>query len=576
MSGGGAATPALLEDKLETAQKLSQLLAAHNQQQLQNDANKARKAAAKAEKREAIKAGRVASGMSKDDSYRPGLQSNARRRGAGKVKAPTSPLCLVAPPSMRRAVQRDAAGSGSPAVEQQRTQTVKLEQLDSVAELSTEDVLMGVARLERRHKALLEQLRAELGLDAAPPASSSADSSNPAAYYHAIPTPLWEGLQRVRSPLTRATRALVLRDLELAERKKLAHRLWMAFYKELDAVQQALKRLAADSKEQSAGGTAKPLATTPQTSPEALRALLFSMIADAEREIGSLVTSIERGEAATAEGASPDGVSLDAAAAATQGHVLQALVTAMGDLARYKQQHKPAGAEREWGPAEALYHRAFRLRPAAGKPWNQLALVATLKKDSFAAFYHYLRSLCAEEPCPARESLLTLHERCKRQLAGLKGGGAARPGGPLPLSEHTHRFLLRLLVAAGTCLSRVDLASFDGHLAAAKLHLVMSLQLQLSSSSSSTGASSSSAQDAAAQAAARRRLPAHLSRVMLLAVCTVSSCFAGALDRGMEEGQWASDPAIKNAIRMVSAAYAMLPFTLSRSFECCVQQSGLE
>jgi Est1 DNA/RNA binding domain len=558
MSSGSAATPALLEDKLETAQKLSQLLAAHNQQQQQNDANKARRAAAKAEKREAIKAGRVASGMSKDDSYRPGVQSNSsRRRGAGKVKAPTSPLCLVAPPSMRRAAPRDAAGNGFPAVEQQRTQTVKLEQLDSVAELSTEDVLMGVARLERRHKALLEQLRAELGLDAATRASSNS-STDTAAYYHAIPTQLWEDLQRFRGPLTRATRALVLRDLELAERKKLAHRLWMAFYKELDAVQQALKRLAADSKDQhpTAAAAAKPAALTPQTSPDALRALLFSMIADAEREIGGLVTSIERGEAAagTAAVASPDAA---AAAAATQKHVLQALVTAMGDLARYKQQHRPgSAAEREWGPAEALYHRAFRMRPAAGKPWNQLALVATLKKDSFAAFYHYLRSLCAEEPCPARESLLTLHERCKRQLAGLKGGGAARPGGPLPLSEHTHRFLLRLLVAAGTCLSRVDLASFDGHLAAAKLHLVMSLQLQLSSTttSSSSSKSSSSAEDAAAQQAARRRLPAHLSRVMLLAVCTVSSCFAGALDRGMEEGQWASDPAIRNAIRMVSVA----------------------
>eukprot|EP00953_Heterococcus_sp_UTEX-ZZ885_P013123 7504-Heterococcus_DN1.PRE.1 len=274
MSSGSAATPALLEDKLETAQKLSQLLAAHNQQQQQNDANKARRAAAKAEKREAIKAGRVASGMSKDDSYRPGVQSNSsRRRGAGKVKAPTSPLCLVAPPSMRRAAPRDAAGNGSPAVEQQRTQTVKLEQLNSVAELSTEDVLMGVARLERRHKALLEQLRAELGLDAAPRASSNS-STDTAAYYHAIPTQLWEDLQRFRGPLTRATRALVLRDLELAERKKLAHRLWMAFYKELDAVQQALKRLAADSKEQHpTAAAAKPAALTPQTSPDALRAL---------------------------------------------------------------------------------------------------------------------------------------------------------------------------------------------------------------------------------------------------------------------------------------------------------------
>ena len=39
---------------------------------------------------------------------------------------------------------------------------------------------------------------------------------------------------------------------------------------------------------------------------------------------------------------------------------------------------------------------------------------------------------------------------------------------------------------------------------------------------------------------------------MLLAICTVTSCFASALDRGIEAEAWATDVAIRDAVRMVS------------------------
>ncbi|KAG5177425.1 Zc3h12a-like ribonuclease NYN domain-containing protein [Tribonema minus] len=461
-------------------------------------------------------------------------------------------------------------------------------------------MLQGMARLEKRYKSILEQLRGELGLDpgyvprAHPSERGHGQPGNTASgYFHAISAPLWESLQKHRQPLTSATRALIQRDLPLAARRKLPHRLWLSFYKELDAVQQTLKLLATPAG--AAALTRDGPRRAPQANADALRALLFCMIGQAEREIGGLVSAIERSEGSgSGSGGGGGGRANGAAAAAAAAedaavarrHVLQALLTAMGDLARYKQLHRPAGEPRDWGAAEALYHCAFRLRPGAGKPWNQLALVATLKKDSFAAFYHYLRSLCAaDEPCPAREPLLALHERCKRQLAALSGarGGGGGGGGVLPLSEHTHRFLLRLLVACGACLARVDLSAFDAHLAAARVHLLMSLQLQLGADRATAAAvaqqkkqqqrggrgaaaaaevrrsegaaAAAAAAVAAGMAAARRRLPAHLTRVALLAVCTTAACGASWAERGGAGARerWADDTATRNSVRLVLA-----------------------
>lgn len=456
---------------------------------------------------------------------------------------------------------------------------IRLENVTSMDDFSVEEVLSGVQRLERRHKGLLEQLRTEL--DSGPPAAKERGANGSGRMHHAISHSLWESLQKNREPLTRAIANLILRDINLAHTKRLPHRLWMAFYKELDSVQQALKRLSSNppTAQQSSASV------QPWRDPQALRLLLYSMIGRAEHELSNLASSLEARTPSSET-------------SAAHFHALQMFVTALGDLARYKQYHRPADEPREWGAAEACYHKAFRLRPAAGKPFMQLALVATLKKDSFAAFYHYLRSLCAKEACQARESILTLHERCKQQLAAVQQE-QPRVAGPLPPEEHTHRFLLRLLVAAGTCLSGVELAAFDSHLSAAKLHLVMCLQLQLGAGNDSnttpavvngrftpppppaqkekersqragsgrgsnraksptTVATSSSndpviGPDVMAARDARRRLPAHLLRVMLLAICTVDGCFQGAKERGMAQEQWMEVPAIRNAIRMCFA-----------------------
>ena len=89
-----------------------------------------------------------------------------------------------------------------------------------------------------------------------------------------------------------------------------------------------------------------------------------------------------------------------------------------------------------------------------------MAVLASFRQDNLEAFYAYLRGLCAASPYSAgRESLLVLHEKCKARLSTLREATALDA---LGLEEHQARFRLYLLGACGTCLSRVDLGTFDG------------------------------------------------------------------------------------------------------------------
>ena len=92
--------------------------------------------------------------------------------------------------------------------------------------------------------------------------------------------------------------------------------------------------------------------------------------------------------------------------------------------------------------------------------WNQMAVLSSCRGDNLEAFYAYLRGVCAAAPFPGgRESLLLLHEKCKARLSTLREATALDA---LGFEEHQARFRLYLLGACGTCLSRVDLGTFDG------------------------------------------------------------------------------------------------------------------
>lgn len=89
-----------------------------------------------------------------------------------------------------------------------------------------------------------------------------------------------------------------------------------------------------------------------------------------------------------------------------------------------------------------------------------MAVLWSCHGDNLAAFYAYLRGVCASSPFPgAREQLLILHEKCKDRLSTLREATALDA---LGIEEHQARFRLYLLGACGTCLSRVDLGTFDG------------------------------------------------------------------------------------------------------------------
>ncbi|CAM9347513.1 unnamed protein product [Chrysoparadoxa australica] len=370
----------------------------------------------------------------------------------------------------------------------------RLEKLDSLDSLTKESVYSGVGRLERQQRTLLDALKSELAV-AAPAAEVGS--------YQAISRGLHEKLWCVRSALSRGLRHLLASDLKFALAKKAHNRLWMAFYRDIDLVQQRLKEAVTQE---------APVAVT-----GSLRKLLLTLIGAAEQDLNLAVTSLEATEGSSTE---------DCIKA------MQSLMISMGDLARYRQLHRPAEEPRDWSVAEALYHKAFRLRPEEGRVWNQLAMLATYKNDNVAAFYHYLRSLCAREPFPSKDNILLLHESCRRQIAALAPITAL--DGP-NLEEHTHRFLLYLLGAAGTCLSRIDLNAFEGYLALTSRHLVSCIQMHL-------------LQEGLEETA--KRLPVHLMRVMLLAMCTVVGCFSAWIERGNEEYRWPEDPYTCAAIQL--------------------------
>ncbi|CAN0091590.1 unnamed protein product, partial [Hapterophycus canaliculatus] len=407
--------------------------------------------------------------------------------------------------------------------------------------MSVEKAYAVVGSLELQHKALLENLRKEVGVLATAVRSSGAaqPTSGASAAAAAAAAAAGEGelrgaalyarVSRIRVALSRALGSLVRRDPAFSFRKRLPNRLWMAHYRELEVIQQRLRQLlAAAGGADSGGGTSQQRRQRQKQQQQALRARLFDLIEEAEGDIGGMVKAVERqiaaAAAAAAKGkvssASPprthanggagagtmhpgtgsdggtaasgsdddgdDNTDVDSALGGLAGsvsdseddgqedlsleewgrrHALQAFLTSLADLSRYRGLHGGGGGgggggRAAWVRAQELYRRALKVDPSSGKVWNQMAVLASSRQDNLEAFYAYLRGLCATVPHAAgRESLLILHEKGKARLSTLREATALDA---LGFEEHQARFRLYLLGACGTCLSRVDLGTFDG------------------------------------------------------------------------------------------------------------------
>jgi hypothetical protein len=393
--------------------------------------------------------------------------------------------------------------------------------LQRLEKMPSDELVTLISRMEKQHKSLLEHMKSQLE---APPTEPPEPP-----LYHAISRTLWERVAQMQGNILSAIKCMILRDPAFSSRKKLPQRLWAVFYRELDVVQQPLRDRSShgggsqSSPKKTSSSRKKDVVIAPHRSPQAIRALLFGMIGEAEIALAELASSLQ------------DIEDVDA-----RSVVLYPLVMALGDLARYKQLHRPAGEGRDWSTAESHYHRAFRLLPLNGKAWNQQAIVATLRQDRFAAFYFYMRALCAEEPFPSKENVLALHDRWRRQVAAMHNE-------PLPASsslsfeDHTHRFLSYLVVAAGTCISRSALANMDTLISATVSHLSSCLDI--------FGRGSERI---------RARMPAHLLRVSLLCVCVVTYCSKAWVDEGNDEAQVMKDDATRAALRLCFAVASVL------------------
>lgn len=351
-------------------------------------------------------------------------------RAGGTVSAPPQAAGLLRVPRAELSTGMIAAGTGSHPVPEDLGADPN--------GMSVEDTYVVVGKLERQHKSLLEEMRKEAGLVVTPRGGLGGEGSGPAAMAAAAAAAtassrvgqtsgaagLSGRFSRVRGALSKAIGSLVVRDPALSLRKRLPNRLWMAHYRELEIIQQRLRQLGVVVVVDSGSQKQRK-----QQQQKALRTRLFVLIDEAERDIGSMVEEVERQIAAAEESrtaamaatvnstanselrldselgvlGAPDSNKYDspghdgvdsagggAAAGSDDGtdddaegisaeeggrrQALQAFLTSLGDLARYRCLHgdfgdggNGGGGMGGWLRAEALYLRALRVDPASGK-----------------------------------------------------------------------------------------------------------------------------------------------------------------------------------------------------------------
>jgi hypothetical protein len=141
------------------------------------------------------------------------------------------------------------------------------------------------------------------------------------------------------------------------------------------------------------------------------------------------------------------------------------LLTCLGDLARYTEQL--TDDVKDWSSAEQRYLRAIYYEPGHGKIHNQLAEIARQRDRvasntdysfEFEAVYRYTRSIYADIPFPAKESLLAICERNRQRLLGIDSQISG-------VSEHARFLLFPRFVRLYTILTtRISVETFDAAL----------------------------------------------------------------------------------------------------------------
>ena len=72
-------------------------------------------------------------------------------------------------------------------------------------------------------------------------------------------------------------------------------------------------------------------------------------------------------------------------------YICQHCLIHLGDLSRYRNL---------MGEAEGYYKQAVRVEPSSGHPYNQLALLETVRGDNLSTLFYYVRSLALKHPFP--------------------------------------------------------------------------------------------------------------------------------------------------------------------------------
>ena len=97
---------------------------------------------------------------------------------------------------------------------------------------------------------------------------------------------------------------------------------------------------------------------------------------------------------------SPDGSFVSEELEAVSSSCFEALIH-LGDLSRWREAARTEG-EANYSPAVGFYDLAHAFDPYSGKPYHQLAVIASLHPtpDDLRVVYYFYRSLCTKSPHP--------------------------------------------------------------------------------------------------------------------------------------------------------------------------------
>ncbi|XP_031779965.1 telomerase-binding protein EST1A isoform X3 [Nasonia vitripennis] len=208
--------------------------------------------------------------------------------------------------------------------------------------------------------------------------------------------PQWEMITNIRNFHLICLQTLLTTDLKFCQTENIEQHFWkLVFYNIIEILRKPIPKEDIELKEQ-------------------YKKLLLQIIEEGTAYFTNLLSVLEttynfRIDTYLTSTVPPKGLGIVGLALVST----QKILLFLGDLARYKEL---ANESVNYGKSRQWYLKAQQINPKNGRPYSQLALLATYARRKLDAVYYYMRSLMASNPFPsARESLITMFDENRKK-----------------------------------------------------------------------------------------------------------------------------------------------------------------